>query len=178
MLMISRAVRTASLLAAVSFASAVAAAGAGAQEVTRSGDAALAREVGSARVSLARGLSAASARGKPISGKYELEDGKLQLSVYTEKGGKFWEVIVDHDAGRVTKAEEITGGEDLTAARSQSEAMAKATRFLSAAVARALRANPGYRAVSVTPGVDNGRAVATIRLARRTSAKSVSEPLN
>ena len=47
-----------------------------------------------------------------------------------------------------------------------------------AAVARALRANRGFRAVSVTPSVDNGHAVAAITLARGTSTKSVSEPLD
>src|SRR5690349_18376563 len=48
-------------------------------------DAALARQVEAAKVSLERGLAAAKSRGTPISGKYEIEDGKLQLSVYTAK---------------------------------------------------------------------------------------------
>ena len=36
------------------------------------------------------------------------------------KGGKFSEVIVDHDTGKVAKTEAITGGEDLAAAKEQS----------------------------------------------------------
>lgn len=46
------------------------------------------------------------------------------------KGNGFSEVIVDHKTGKVAKAEPITGGEDLTAAKAQSEAMAKAKRSL------------------------------------------------
>src|SRR6266542_2939875 len=77
-----------------------------------------------AKVSLDKGLAAAQQKGKPISGKFEMEDGKLQLSVYTAKQGKFWEVIVDHTSGKVSKTKEIKEGEDLTAAKAQSEAMA------------------------------------------------------
>ena len=148
-----------------------------AQEASSAGDTALGRQVQGAKVSLQRGLSAASARGKPISAKYEMEDGKLQLSVYTTKAGKFWEVIVNHQTGRIAKAEEIKEGEDYTAAKSQVEAMAKAKRSLSEAVSRAVRANKGYHAVSVTPTMESGKPVATITLASGSSSKSVTEPL-
>ena len=117
-------VRVTSLLAVASLTSACLAASARAQG-TGGGDAALAHAVAAAHVSLARGLSDASARGKPISGKYEMEDGKLQLSVYTARGGHYWEVVVDHSTGRIVKAEEIKEGEDLTAAKAQDAAMAK-----------------------------------------------------
>jgi hypothetical protein len=76
------------------------------------------------------GLAASAKEGKPISAKYEVEHDQLQLSVYTMKGNGFSEVIVDHKTGKVAKAEPITGGEDLTAAKAQSEAMAKAKRSL------------------------------------------------
>ena len=87
-------------------------------------------------------------------------------------------MIVDHHTGRVAKAEEIKEGDDLSAARSQSDAMAKAKRSLSRSLARALRANKGYRAVSVTPAINDARPVATIRLVRGGSFKTVSEPLD
>jgi len=64
-------------------------------------DLALARAVVAAPVTLARGLFAASARGTPISANFELEDGKPQLSVYTTKGSRYREVVVDHRTGRV-----------------------------------------------------------------------------
>src|ERR1700746_88682 len=111
----------------------------------------LAKALKSAKVSLEKGLSASESQGKPISGKYEVEDGKLQLSVYTMKGDKFSEVIVDHKSGKVAKAEPITKDDDLKDAKAQSQAMAKAKRSLAAAAADAVKANAGYRAISVLP---------------------------
>src|SRR5205814_4787526 len=77
----------------------------------------LAKALKDAKLPLERGLSASAKEGKPISAKYEVEDGKLQLSVYTMNGDKFSEVIVDHRTGKVAKTEPITSGEDLTAAK-------------------------------------------------------------
>src|SRR5438093_434069 len=91
-----------------------------------------------AKVSLDQALASSEREGKPISAKFEVEDGKLQLSVYTMKGDRFSEVVVDHLTGKVLKAEAITGGEDLASAKSQSEAMAKAKKTLRAAVGEAL----------------------------------------
>src|ERR1700694_3185260 len=39
-----------------------------------------------AKVQLSQGLAASASKGTPISGKFEVEDGKLQLSVYTAEG--------------------------------------------------------------------------------------------
>src|SRR5262250_3409033 len=122
-----------------------------AQENKAKEQAELAAALKAATISLEKGLSASAREGKPISCKFEVEDGKLQLSVYTMKGTKFSEVIVDHTNGTIAKTEEITSGDDLTAAKAQSEAMAKAKRSLSAATAKALGANKGFRAVSVVP---------------------------
>jgi hypothetical protein len=58
-----------------------------------------------ATVSLAQGLKASERVGAPISGKFEMEDGALQLSVYTAKADKFSEVIVDHKTGAIKKTE-------------------------------------------------------------------------
>src|SRR5436305_13866110 len=79
---------------------------------------ALIKSLGSAKVSLAQGLTSSQREGQPISAKFEMEDGKLQLSVYTAKDGKFSEVIVDHTTGAVPKAESSTEGEDRAAAKS------------------------------------------------------------
>jgi len=135
------------------------------------------KAVMSARVSLERGLAASASHGQPISAKFEIEEGKLQLSVYTVKGGKFFEVIVDHNSGKVVKAEPITESEDLTAAQSQSAAMAKGKMSLRVAVEQALRGNAGFRAVSVTPSLKDGRAVADVTLAKGEELKAVSVPL-
>ncbi len=139
--------------------------------------AAVAKAVLSARVSLARGLTASASHGQPISAKFEVEEGKLQLSIYTATGGKFFEVIVDPNSGAVVKTEPIGEGEDYTAAQSQSAAMAKAKLSLRAAVGSALRGNAGLRAVSVTPSLKEGRAVADVTIAKGEELKTVSVPL-
>jgi len=139
--------------------------------------AAVAKAVLGARVPLERGLAASASHGRPISAKFEMEEGKLQLSAYTMKDGKFFEVIVDHNTGKVVKAEPIAEGEDYTAAQSQSAAMAKAKGSLRAAVEQALRGNAGFRAVSVTPSLKDGRAVADVALAKGEELKTVSVPL-
>jgi len=138
---------------------------------------ALATALKEAKVSLASGLKAAEQEGRPISGKFELEDGKLQLSVYTMKGDKFSEVIVDHKTGKVAKSEPITGGEDFTAAGKQAQAMGKTKSSLRDVIAKAEKANPGYHAVSVVPEVENGKPQADVTLLKGTTSKSVDEPL-
>src|SRR6266516_6713454 len=137
----------------------------------------VAKAVLSARASLARGLAASASHGRPISAKFEMEDGKLQLSVYTATGGKFFEVVVDPNSGAVVKTEPIGEGEDYTAAQGQSAAMAKAKVSLRAAVGSALRGNAGFRAVSVTPSLKDGRAAAAVTLAKGEELKTVSVPL-
>ena len=138
----------------------------------------LAANMKDAKVSLERGIAASKAKGTPISAKYEVENGKLQLSVYTAKGDAFSEVIVDHKTGKVAKAEPITGGEDLTAAKSQNEAMGKAKTSLQAAVSKAVKANKGYKAVSATPSLKDGHPTADITLMKGTESKTVSQRLD
>jgi len=139
----------------------------------------LAKALKDAKVPLQRGLTASAKEGKPISAKYEVEDGKLQLSVYTMKGGdKFSEVIVDHKTGKVAKAEPITKADDLVHAKAQSEAMAKAKRSLDAAASEAVKENKGYRVVSVMPALKDGHPVADVTLVRGEEWKTVSEKLD
>ena len=137
----------------------------------------LAKALKDAKIPLQRGLSASAKEGKPISAKYEVEDGKLQLSVYTMKADKFSEVIVDHKTGKVTKTEPITSGDDLTAAKAQGEAMAKAKRSLEAAASEAVKENKGYRVVSVMPALKDGHPVADVTLVKGEEWKTVSEKL-
>lgn len=138
----------------------------------------LAKAVAEAKVSLEQGLSASAHEGKPISAKFEIEDGKLQLSVYTAKSDKFSEVVVDHNTGKAAKTEPITTGEDFTAAKAQSEAMAKAKQSLSVTLARVLKGNPGFRAVSIFPALKDGRPSAEVTLVKGDEWKTVSEKLD
>src|SRR5205809_8142212 len=94
--------------------------------------AAVAKAVLSARVSLDQGLAASASHGQPISAKFEMEEGILQLSVYTMIDGKFVDVILAHNTGTVAKAEPIGDGEDRTAAQSHVATMAKAKGSLRA----------------------------------------------
>jgi len=138
----------------------------------------LAKALQDAKMPLQRGLTASAKEGKPISAKYEVEDGKLQLSVYTIKGDKFSEVIVDHKTGKVAKAEAITKGDDLTHAKAQADAMAKAKRSLDAAASEAIKENKGYRVVSVMPELKDGHPVADVTLVKGTEWKTVTEKLD
>lgn len=140
--------------------------------------AALAAKLKEAKVSLQQGLSASAKEGKPISGKFEVDDGKLQLSIYTAKAGTFSEVIVDHTTGKVAKSVAITSGDDLAASKEQNEAMAKAKTSLSAAVSRAVKANKGYRAVSALPSLKDGHPTVEVTLMNGTDSKTVSEKLD
>ena len=139
--------------------------------------AAVAKYLPTTKVTLQQGLTAAESQGKPISGKFEVEDGHFQLSVYTAQGGKFSEVLIDNNTGKVAKTEAITEGDDLADAKKQIEACARAKKSLQSSVEQAEQASNGYRAVSVTPKVSGGRAVAVVTLLKGTSSKSVSEPL-
>jgi hypothetical protein len=138
----------------------------------------LAKALPAGKVSLASGLAATVREGKPISGKYEVEDGKLQLSVYTVKGDKFSEIIVDHTTGKVAKVEPLSKPDDLKAAKAQNEAMAKAKRSLSAAVAEATKANKGFRAVSAYPTMKDGHPVADVTLVKGAEWKTLSAKLD
>ena len=138
----------------------------------------LAKALKAAKVSLQTGLSASEKAGAPISAKFEVEHGKLQLSVYTKKGTAFSEVIVDHTTGKVAKSEPITGGEDLSAAQTQSEAMAMAKRSLRAAADQAAKESKGYRAVSVMPSLKDGHPVAEVILVKDNEFKTISEKLD
>ncbi|MFZ2137748.1 MAG: PepSY domain-containing protein [Xanthobacteraceae bacterium] len=138
---------------------------------------ALIKSLGSAKISLQRGLTAAQRQGQPISGKFEVEDGKFQLSVYTANKGQFAEVLVDYSTGKIVKSEPITQGGDLDAAKAQSEALAKAKIPLRAAVDKAAKQSQGFRAISVTPTLKDGRAIALVVLLKGEELKGIEQSL-
>jgi hypothetical protein len=125
----------------------------------------LAPIVSGAKVTLEQGLAASKKNGKPVSAKFEIENGKPQLSVYTVKdGSKYFEVIVDQTSGEIAKTEPITGGDDLANAKKQNDGMFRATRELREAVKEAKRDNPGYSAVSVWSEMKDNHSMATVVL--------------
>ena len=84
----------------------------------------------------------------------------------------------DKERAELAKAEPITKGDDLTAAKAQSEAMAKAKRSLDAAASEAVKENKGFRAVSVMPALKDGHPMAGVTLVKGTEWKTVSEKLD
>ena len=102
---------------------------------------ALTRGLQGAWLPLESGLAVSGGEGTPLSAKYEIDDGALQLSVYTVKAGAgdtFVEVIVDYSTGVVVRAEPISDGGDLAAAHAQKDAMDRATRSLADVTAGAV----------------------------------------
>jgi hypothetical protein len=136
----------------------------------------LAKALSGAKVSLGAGLTASSWAGKPISAKFEVEDGTLQISVYTEEKGTFSEVTVNSQTGKVVRRWPITEGEAFATAKRQSAALAKAKVPLSTAIAKAV-ANPGYDVVSVVPMLKNRHPVAQMTLVKGEKWKTLTEKL-
>ena len=138
---------------------------------------ALAAALKDATATLQGGLKASEQQGTPISAEFEIEDGKLQLSVYTMKGNDFMEVVTDPQTGAAT-AKELSDAVDLKNAAEQKAAMAKAKMTLLVATEAAVKANPGFQAVSIYPQLQNGHAVAEVTLLQGTVLKKVTEKLD
>jgi len=137
----------------------------------------LVKSIGAAKVDLQQGLAASEQQGQPISGKFEVEDGRFQLSVYTVKDGKFSEVLVDHVTAKVSKVEPITSGDDLSDAKSQSAAIAGVKSSLKDVVDKAVAQNSDFRAVRVVPMLTDGHPTASVLLLKGSEFKTVALPL-
>ena len=140
--------------------------------------AALAAAMKNATATLHGGLRASEAQGTPISAKFEVEDGKLQLSVYTMQGDSFTEVVADANTGAIKEAETIKEADDLKEATEQKAAMAKAKVPLLTAAETAVSANAGFRAVSIYPQMQNGNPTAEVTLLQGTTFKKVMQKLD
>jgi hypothetical protein len=109
----------------------------------------------------------------------EVDEGKLQLSVYTMKEGKFSEVLVDYTNGKVVKAEPITEGDDLAAANLQSAAMTDAKITLKEAVDKTVaQSAKNIRAVRAVPSLKDGHPVASIDVLNYNQIKAIQQPLD
>jgi len=131
------------------------------------------------KINLQQALAASEQQGKPISAKFEVDEGKLQLSVYTVKEGKFFEVLVDYTNGKVMKAEPITEGNDLAAANLQSTAMAGAKITLKEAVDKTItQSAKNIRAVRAVPSLKDGHPVASIDVLNYNQFKAIQQALD
>jgi len=138
----------------------------------------LAKALKDTKVTLQDGLKVSEREGKPISAKFEIEHDALQLSIYTVKGNDFVEAVADPKTGAIAKSEKITDADDLKAAAVQKAAMAKATVQLLAAADKAVKANAGFRAISIYPKLQADHAVAEVTLLQGTNFKKVTEKLD
>jgi len=138
----------------------------------------LANAMSGAKVTLQQGFTASEREGQPISGKFEVEEGKLQLSVYTAKEGKFSEVIVDHLTGNVEKVTPIAEGEDLTHAKAQKAAMDRAKVKLADAATKAKAQVVDALVVSAVPELKDDRPVVSVVLLAGKRFSTVSAPLD
>jgi hypothetical protein len=169
-----RAARWALLITAIGFCSL----GAFSAWAEGSDPAVVAAALQDATATLQGGLKASEREGTPISAKFEIDEGKFQLSVYTMKGGDFMEVVADPKTGAVTEAENIKDADDLKEATAQKAAMANAKVPLLTAVETAVNANPGFRALSIYPRLQNGSATAEVTLVQGMTFKKVTEKLD
>ena len=139
---------------------------------------ALIKAMAAAKIGLQQGLEASEQRGQPISAKFEIDEGKLQLSIYTAKDGKFSEVLVDYVTGKILKVEPIQGTDDLTAAHEQSAAMTKAKVSLKAALDKTLSESANVRAVNVLPVLKDGHPAASIDVLNYNEIRAIQQPLD
>jgi len=141
------------------------------------GQEAVVRGLRFAKVSLQQGLNASEREGRPISGKFEVDRGNFQLSVYTTKDGRFSEVLVDYSTGEISKVTRITAGDPLATAQAQSAAMARAKSSLKDVVEKSLAEAADFRAVGVNPNLKDGRSVATVLLVKGEDFRLVNQSL-
>lgn len=139
---------------------------------------ALIKTMSAAKISLQQGLEASEQQGQPISAKFEIDNGKLQLSIYTAKEGTFSEVLVDYLTGKILKVEALRGSDDLTAAREQSVAMANAKLSLKTAVDITMSESANVRAVNVVPVMKDGHPMASIDVLSYNEIRAIQQPLD
>ena len=123
-------------------------------------------------------LKASEKQGQPVSAQFEMDDGKLQISIYASKGEDFVEVITDPKTGAIVKSEKITDDDELSDAADQKAAMAKATNSLITAADAAVKDNAGFRAVAIFPDLREDNPIAEVTLLQGTTAKKVTEKLD
>ena len=172
--MLSRQLRLLVLVVATGLASA----GAGTARAQDDELEAMAAALKDTTYTLQEALKAGEREGQPISAQFEMDDGKLQISIYTTKGDDFSEVVADPKTGAIVKTEKITDTDELNDAADQKAAMLKAKTPLVAAADAAVKENAGFRAVSVFPDLRDGHAIAEVTLLQGTTAKKVTEKLD
>ena len=127
----------------------------------------LLKVIPSSKHSLDEGIKQATQGAEtPISAKFEMDDGKLSLSVYTvdTKTNTFKEVAGAPDAPTWTPSSEvIKGGEDLETAQNQWKVLSASKLSLLDFIAKAQKDLPGT-ILSVMPEIEDGKNVCEVRV--------------
>src|SRR5262249_24544695 len=90
-----------------------------------------------ADVTLERGLSIGEERSHPVSAKFDISDGDLQLIVWIATMDGFLQVVIDPNTAAIVLAEPIIASDDLADATAQKAATDKAGISLRSAVQQA-----------------------------------------
>ena len=147
-----------------------------AEDVQR--DMALAAALKHVKSTLEDGLKAAERIGKPISAKFALEDGTLQLSLWVATEDGFAEFILYPVLRTVTEIYDFRDPDKLKIATEQKLAMDRATMSLLSAAQNAVKANHGLRAASAYPVLQEGDPIAVVTLLDANAVKIVTEKLH
>lgn len=115
-------------------------------------------------VTLEAGLIVGQQRGKPVSAKFDIADGDLELMISIATRDGLSHLLIDPNTASIVWSESISASDDLADATAQKAVIDRAKVSLLAAVQDALRDNKGARAVDVTPELHDGHPVAVITL--------------
>ena len=147
---------------------------------------AVAQALGKSKLSLLAGIRQASqGSARAISAKFELEDGKLSLSVYTaEKGlavpaekNVLQELSGSPEQDKWTpKVEVFTDVPHVARSAEQLAVMSLGRKSLAAVIAEVRKAHPGT-VFSIAPAIRNHRPVAVVLLANKGKVTTVTQPL-
>jgi hypothetical protein len=139
---------------------------------------ALARAVASTTLSFEAILSTSERYGTPLAAEFEIEDGRVQVSVIVIKGDAFIEVTADPWTGRIVNVETITEKDSVAEAAEYQKAMQGATKSLRATVVDGVQANAGYRAIRAEPVLENGHPILEITLVKGLEFKTIELELD
>lgn len=146
---------------------------------------ALVKALGKSKVTLLAGMrQAAHGSAAVISAKFELEDGKLSLSVYTAEKGlavPAEENILQELSGSpeekwIPQAEVFKDVPHVARSAEQLALMALARKSLPNLVAEVQKTHAGT-VFSVTPAIKNHKAVAVILIAEKGKVRTLTQPL-
>jgi len=141
------------------------------------GHAALAAAFKNVKGTLESGLKAGEQVGRPISAKFLLKGGILQLTLLIVKDDGISEFNLYPTIGTITEVVDVTDPDKVEAATAQKLAIDSATISLFSATESAVRANKGLRAISVLPMVSEGRPAAVVTLLGTDGLRVVTEKL-